>query len=233
MRSNLFGEFQENESQERFSKQNSKMVRVRVDGDVMARQGVMVAYQGQMDFEYEGAGLGKFIKKAITGEGLPLMKVTGRGDVFFADNADDVHLVTLENEGLTVNGANILAFDSSLQWDIKRVQGAGMFAGGLFNTTLTGSGQVAITTHGAPVVLATASAPTFVDIQSAVAWSSHLQTRMQTAFKFKSLIGRGSGESVQLGFQCDGFVVVQASEGHTVPAHSHSGQGGGGFSMGE
>lgn len=222
MRSNLFGEHQEAETQERFAKQNSKMIKVRLDGEVMARQGAMVAFQGNMEFQYEGSGsIGKFLKKAITGEGVPLMKVSGRGDVFFASNADDVHLIALENESVTISGMNVLAFDSSLQWDIKRVEGVGFMAGGMFNTTLTGTGQVAITTHGTPVVLATAGAPTFVDIQSAVAWSTHLQTGLQKSFKLGSLVGRGSGEAFQLSFAGDGFVVVQASEGHTVPPHSH------------
>ena len=130
------------------------MLRVALDGEVMGRQGAMVAYQGQVDFAYQGAGgMGKFLKKTFTGEGMPLMKVSGRGDVFFADDAMEIHLVNLENDALTVNGSNVLAFDSTLAWDIKRVEGASMMAGGVFNTTFTGTGTVAITSHGTPVVL--------------------------------------------------------------------------------
>lgn len=221
MRSNLFGTNLESESAERFTLQNPRMLKVTLDGEVMARQGAMVAYQGQVDFAYQGAGgMGKFLKKAITGEGMPLMKVTGRGDVFFADDASEIHLVTLDNDSLTVNGSNVLAFDSSLTWDIKRVEGASMMAGGVFNTTFTGTGTVAISTHGEPVVL-NVDAPTFADIQSAVAWSSSLSTSVRRTAGAGALIGRGSGEAFQLAFSGQGFVVVQASEGRTVAPHTH------------
>ena len=221
MRSDLFGSNLESASGERFALQNSRMLRVALDGEVMARQGAMVAYQGQADFAYQGSGgMGKFLKKAITGEGLPLMKVTGRGDVFFADDAMEIHLVNLDNDALTVNGRNVLAFDSTLTWDIKRVEGASMMAGGVFNTTFAGTGTVAITTHGEPVVL-NVDAPTYADIQSAVAWSSSLTTSVRRTATAGALIGRGSGEAFQLAFSGQGFVVVQASEGRTVPTHSH------------
>ena len=142
MRSELFGTNLESSDTDRFTLQNPRMLRVALDGEVMARQGAMVAYQGQVDFAYQGAGgMGKFLKKAFTGEGMSLMKVSGRGDVFFADDAMEIHLVNLENDALTVNGSNVLAFDSTLTWDIKRVEGASMMAGGVFNTTFTGTGH--------------------------------------------------------------------------------------------
>jgi len=222
MRSSLFGEHLESAATETFSLQNPKMLRVALDGDVMARQGAMVAYQGSVQFEYQGSGgVGRFLKKALTGEGLPLMRATGRGELFLAHDADEVHLIHLDGEGLTVNGANVLAFDATLDWDIRRVEGASMFAGGLFNTVLTGTGWVAITAHGTPVVLDAGSQPTFADVQSAIAWSAGLQTSLQRSFKAGALIGRGSGEAYQIGFTGQGFVVVQASEGPTVPPHSH------------
>src|SRR5690349_12373621 len=114
MRSNLFDENLESTTHDRFTLQNPRMLRVALNGEVMARQGAMVAYQGEADFAYQGSGgMGKFLKKAVTGEGLPLMKVTGQGDVFLADDAMEIHLVKLENDALTVNGSNVLAFDSA------------------------------------------------------------------------------------------------------------------------
>jgi len=221
MRSNLFDTFLESATADRFTLQNPRMLRVALDGEVMARQGAMVAYQGQVDFAYQGSGgMGKFLKKAFTGEGVPLMKVSGQGDVFFADDAMEIHLVNLENDSLTVNGSNVLAFDSALAWDIKRVEGASMMAGGVFNTTFTGTGTVAITSHGTPVVL-NVDAPTYVDIQAAVAWSASLTTSVRRTAGAGALIGRGSGEAFQLAFSGEGFVIVQASEGRIVPPHSH------------
>ena len=223
MRAQLFGNLDQGQQLPgHFALQNSKMLRVHLNGDVLARQGSMVAYQGQMEFDYEGSGsIGKFMKKAITREGVPLMRVRGQGLLFLADNAEDIHLFYLENEGLTVNGSNILAYDSHLQSDIKRVQGGGIMAGGLFNTTLTGTGWVAVTTHGTPVMLDCGRAPTFADGQSAVAWSTGLNVGVHRTFKVGALIGRGSGEAMQLAFQGQGFVLVQASEGPTVPPHTH------------
>lgn len=216
----LDGGYAETGSGEVVILQNRKMLKVTLGPDVYARQGAMVAFQGAVDFDYQGSGVGKFLKKALTGEGLPLMRCSGRGEVFLANDADDVHILWLEGAGITVNGHNILAFDPALTWDVERVKGVGMLAGGLFNTTLTGSGWVAITTHGTPVALRT-DQPTFADVDAAVAWSTSLRTTVNRTVKAGALIGRGSGEAAQLAFQGDGFVIVQASEGATVPPHSH------------
>lgn len=220
MRSALFGEYLEQPSTDFFTLQNPRLLKVALDGQVLARQGSMVAYQGQIDFEFEGSGAGRFIKKALTGEGLPLMRCTGRGELFLADDANEVFLIYLENEGITVSGRNVLAFDTSLQWDVRRVEGASMLAGGLFNTVIGGTGWVAISAHGTPMVLRT-DAPTYADVQSAIAWSTSLATQAHRSFKAGALIGRGSGEALQLQFSGEGWVIIQASEGPTVAPHSH------------
>jgi uncharacterized protein (AIM24 family) len=209
------GRFSEKEAKP-IANQNSKLLRVRLGEPFMARQGSMVAYQGNVDFSFEGGGASKFIKKALTGEGLPLMRCQGQGDVFLAERAYDVHLLNLNNSGLSISGKNVLAFSSSLDWNIERVKGGSMVAGGLFNTTLRGSGWVALTTDGPPVVLNAAEAPTFADTNAVVAWSANLQTQLKTGFKAGALIGRGSGEAVQVSFYGQGFVIVQPSEG--IPA---------------
>ena len=125
-----------------------------------------------------------------------------------------------------MNGANLLAFDSGIDWDIKRVEGvSGMMGGGLFNMALQGTGWVAIISDGPPVLLNTGEAPTFADPQAAITWSSSVQTGIKTDIKLKNLIGRGSGESVQMSFAGQGWVLVQPSEGRVQPA---AGGGGGG-----
>jgi uncharacterized protein (AIM24 family) len=209
------GRFSEKEAKP-IANQNSKLLRVRLGEPFMARQGSMVAYQGNVDFAFEGGGASKFIKKALTGEGLPLMRCQGQGDVFLAERAHDVHLLNLNNAGLSISGKNVLAFSSSLDWNIERVKGGSMVAGGLFNTTLRGSGWVALTTDGPPVVLNAAEAPTFADTNAVVAWSANLQTQLKTSFKAGALIGRGSGEALQVSFHGQGFVIVQPSEGIQV-----------------
>jgi uncharacterized protein (AIM24 family) len=198
------GRFSEKEAKP-IANQNSKLLRVRLGEPFMARQGSMVAYQGNVDFSFEGGGASKFIKKALTGEGLPLMRCQGQGDVFLAERAYDVHLLHINNSGLSISGKNVLAFSSSLDWNIERVKGGSIATGGLFNTTLRGTGWVALTTDGPPVVLNAAEAPTFADANAVVAWSAHLQTQLKTSFKAGALIGRGSGEAVQVSFPRAGF----------------------------
>ncbi|MDY6998552.1 MAG: AIM24 family protein [Actinomycetota bacterium] len=209
------GRFSEKEAKA-VANQNAKLLRVRLGEPFMARQGSMVAYQGNVDFAFESGGASKFIKKAFTGEGLPLMRCSGRGDVFLAEFGFDVHMLNLNNSGLSISGKNVLAFSTSLDWNIERVKGASIATGGLFNTTLRGTGWVAITTDGPPVVLNTAEAPTYADTNAVVAWSANLQTQLKTSFKAGALIGRGSGEALQVAFQGNGFVIVQPSEGFAI-----------------
>src|ERR1700754_5127950 len=224
------GQFNETQSQDAFALQNSKLLKVRLEAvTIQAKIGSMVAYQGDVTFEHAGSGgLGRMLKKAVTGEGVQLMKVTGRGEVFLADQAQDIHLIYLENDMITVNGPNLLAFDSGIDWDIKRVEGAsGMMGGGMYNMALHGTGWVAIISDGPPVLLNVASAPTFADAQAAITWSSGVSTSIRTDFKMKNLIGRGSGETFQMAFQGQGWVLVQPSEGqiHAVTQQSSSGGG--------
>jgi uncharacterized protein (AIM24 family) len=221
--------FREVESQNAFSLQNSKLLKVELNQvTIQAKLGSMVAYQGDVRFEHAGSGgMGRMLKKAMSGEGTKLMKVTGSGEVFLADQAQDIHLIYLENDFITVNGPNLLAFDSGIDWDIKRVQGASsMMGGGLFNMALQGTGWVAILSDGPPVLLNVASAATFADAQAAITWSSGVTTGIKTDVNLKNLIGRGSGESVQMSFQGEGWVLVQPSEGRIQAIGQSSGGGG-------
>jgi uncharacterized protein (AIM24 family) len=224
------GEFQETKSEQPFALQNSKLLKVSLDQiTIQAKAGAMVAYQGDVSFEHAGSGgLSRMVKKAVSGEGTTLMKMSGTGEVFLADTAQDIHLIYLENDAITVNGANLLAFDSGIDWDIKRVEGvSGMMGSGLFNTALNGSGWVAIVSDGPPVLLNTGEAPTFADPQAAITWSSSLQTGIKTDIKLKNFIGRGSGESVQMSFSGQGWVLVQPSEGRVQAATGGGGSSGG------
>lgn len=221
-------DFKETASQDAFALQNSKLLKVRLEEvTIQAKLGSMVAYQGAVTFEHAGSGgMGRFLKKAVTGEGTQLMTITGQGEVFLADQAQDVHLIYLENDKVTVNGPNVLAFDAGIDWDIERVQGASaMMGGGLFNMSLTGTGWVAVISDGPPVLLNVAQAPTFADAQAAIVWSSGVTTSIKTDVKMKNLIGRGSGESVQMAFSGQGWALIQPSEGQVAPTPSGGGAG--------
>jgi uncharacterized protein (AIM24 family) len=191
-----------------------RMVRAAVDGEILAKQGAMVAYTGSIDFSFKGAGLGGFVRKAMTGEGQELMKVTGRGNVWFADNGSQISLFTLDADRLVVNGRALLLLGQGMGYEIKKTSGGlgAMAAGGLFQTEVTGSGQVAVTCIGTPLVLPT-DEPVFVDANAAVAWTSPVRTEIVSTFKAGALIGRGSGEAFQMKMQgAGGFVVVQCGE---------------------
>jgi uncharacterized protein (AIM24 family) len=225
-------EFNETQSTDSFTKQNSKLLKVRLDQvTIQAKLGSMVAYQGDVKFEHAGSGgLGRMLKKAVTGEGQSLMKMTGSGEVFLADTAQDIHLVYLEGEKITVNGPNLLAFDAGIDWDIERLQGAGgMMGGGLYNTSLQGTGWVAVLSDGPPVLLNVATAPTFADAQAAITWSGGVSTAIKTDVNLKTLVGRGSGESVQMAFSGQGWVLVQPSEGRITAAETSQSKPAGGL----
>ena len=225
-------QFNETQATESFALQNSKLLKVRLAGHtIQAKRGSMVAYQGDVSFEHAGSGgMSRMLKKAVTGEGASLMKVSGSGEVFLADQAQDVHLLQLEGEKITVNGPNLLAFDADIDWDIERVQGAaGMMGGGLYNTSLKGTGWVAILSDGPPVMLDVASAPTFADAQAAITWSEGVTTSLKTDVKLKNLVGRGSGESLQMAFAGQGWLLVQPSEGRVIAGPDGGGNRGGGL----
>jgi uncharacterized protein (AIM24 family) len=213
-------QFAEVETGEAFTLQNPRLLKVELsETSVMARNGAMVAYQGDVRFEHKGGGLGRLLKKAATGESLRLMQAMGTGEVFLASQAMLVHVLHLDNDTLTVNGANILAFEAGIDWDITKVKGgtAGMLAGGLFNVGLSGTGLVAMLSDGEPLRLDVAEAATFADPAAAIAWSGGVTTNLKADVQAKSLIGMGSGESFQLGFSGRGWVLVQPSEGRFVP----------------
>ena len=230
MRSDLFDQANVRvQSEDRFALQNDQMLRVGLGPDLLAAKGAMVAYVGNIEFRHEKAGsMAKLAKKIVTSEDVSLMRVSGQGEVYFAADAGYVFLLQLEGEGISLNVRNLLAFDASLTWDINRVKGAGMMAGGLFNTTVTGQGTAALCTVGQPVVLDCSTQPTYVDVQAAVAWSAHLVPQVVSSMNMKSMLRGGSGEAFQYAFHGQGFVVVQPHE-WVAPATNAGKSGGGGI----
>ncbi|MFG2333279.1 AIM24 family protein [Streptomyces sp. NPDC048604] len=196
------------------SLQNSKSVKYAVNGEMHARQGAMIAFRGNLQFERKGQGIGGMLKRAVTGEGLPLMAVRGQGEAWFAHEAQNCFIVELEHgDSLTVNGRNVLCFDATLSYEIRTVKGAGMTGGGLFNSLFTGHGKLALVCDGSPIVIPVApNAPVFVDTDAVVGWSAALDTSLHRSQSIGSMIRGGSGEAVQLRLDGEGFVVVRPSE---------------------
>jgi uncharacterized protein (AIM24 family) len=219
-------QFKETEGGDAFRLQNSKLLKVELANvKVDAKLGSMVAYQGDVNFEHAGSGgVSRMLKKAVTSEGTELMKISGTGEVFLAHMAQDVQLLKLEDDRITANGANVLAFESGIDWDIKRVEGvSGALAGGLYNMELAGSGWVALVSDGPPVLIQIDGQETYADPQAAITWSSGLTSSVKTDVNLKTLTGRGSGETVQVSFSGSGWLLIQPSEGPVAPASGGSG----------
>jgi uncharacterized protein (AIM24 family) len=190
---------------------------VNLDGRVWIKKGTMVAYNGDIRFTREGVlehGLGKLVKKAVTGEGLSLTKAEGKGKLYLAEMGKKVTILELDGQSIYVNGNDLLAFEETVKWDIKMMKRiAGFMSGGLFNVLLEGKGMVAITTHYDPLTLqVTKDRPVFTDPNATVAWSGNLQPDLRTDISLKTLVGRSSGESLQMAFTGEGFVVIQPYE---------------------
>jgi uncharacterized protein (AIM24 family) len=215
MQGQMMQHYGQTQTPDRMSTHGSKMCKVNMmnGGDVMARAGSMVAYEGLIQFNPNPPQIAGMMRSWATGEGVPLMIATGQGELYLADYGKEVIVMQLTNEALSVNGKNILAFDATLQWNIERVQGVSMLSGmGMFNVVIRGQGWVALTSKGTPILLDTREAETFVDTDALVGFTEGLRIKPKRTARLGGLIGRGTGEAFQLGFHGQGFVLVQPSE---------------------
>jgi uncharacterized protein (AIM24 family) len=198
-----------------FQLENSKLLDIAVDGTVIAKAGSMVAYDGDLTFtgtsNAEG-GITGFIKSKATSEGTPVMEVEGSGHLYVADKAKEIQIMELDaGESLSVNGNDVLAFEDRVDYKISTIDSlAGSATGGLTNVFLEGPGNVAITTHGNPLVL---TPPVKTDPQATVAWSGNTSPSGSVNRSLSDMVGQSSGEQYQLEFSNpDGFVIVQPFE---------------------
>lgn len=208
---------QDEQESEYFELETPRILEVNLTDLVWAKMGSMISYTGQIKFEREKIlehGMGMMFKKALTGEGASLMKAMGNGRLYLADQGKKITIFDLDNESITVNGNDLLAFEPSIEWDIKLMKKvAGMMSGGLFNVTLKGKGKVAITTHFEPLTLLVRPGESVItDPNATVAWSGHLTPEFRTDISIRTFLGRGSGESIQMEFTGEGFVIIQPFE---------------------
>jgi len=205
------------EGSDGFQKENNRLLDVPLDGTVMVKAGSMIAYTGEITFTGKSSaegGITGFVKEAVSGEGTPIMRAEGNGHLYVAEKGKKIQVLELDGgESISVNGNDVLAFESSIEYEINTVSSlSGMAAGGLTNVYLTGPGELAITTHGDPIVM---TPPVFTDPDATVAWSADLSPSFEMNKKFE--IGQTSGESIQMEFTgSEGFVVVQPHEEGSV-----------------
>lgn len=215
---------QQDRGQGGFELETPRVLEINLTEMAWIKHGSMIGYYGNIKFVREGImehGVGKMFGRAFTGEGVRLTKAEGVGSLYLADNGKKVRIIQLQGDSLVVNGNDILAFEPSIEWEIKLMRRvAAMMSGGLFNIRLSGHGMVAITTHFEPLTLAvTPEHPVVTDPNATVAWSGNLEPEFKTDIQFKTLLGRGSGESLQMLFKGEGFVVVHPMEEiHNAPS---------------
>lgn len=219
--SSLFSpENREQPTSGRMTRQNPAVVKVTLGQPLMVTRGAMIAYQGPVTFARQGAGAARFLKGAIGGEGVRLMRCEGQGEVFVAHRNMKLHLLELApGEQMSISSRSLLGFDDSVQWDIEMIKGGigALAAGGLFNVTLTGPGTVILASDW-PMVLDTSEATTCVDPNAVVAWSAGLAITVRSTMTAGALIGRGSGEAFQLEFSPGGWVIVEPEPAPTAVA---------------
>ncbi|MER5544509.1 TerD family protein [Streptomyces sp. NPDC002589] len=209
--------YKETPTGQRWTQQNKKLMRVDlgIGGQpVLARQGSMVLYQGKVDFGYKGAGFAGRIVGHATGQEMQLMRCTGNGQVFLAENATQLHPVELQGDAICVSAENVLAFDEGLQYEVRRIEGHGIPGGALFTMQFQGTGTIVLKTHGTPVVLPV-TPTTFADCNAVVAWSAASQVIVSSQVRMRRNAYPGdTGESVNLQFRGapGNFIVVQPYE---------------------
>ncbi|MET9670166.1 TerD family protein [Streptomyces sp. NPDC006475] len=209
--------YRETATGQRWTPQNQQLMRVDLTmggTPVLARQGSMVMYQGKVDFGHKGAGFAGRVVGNATGQEMQLMRCSGRGQVFLAEEGAHLHPIELQGDGICVSAENVLAFDESLQYEVRRIEGHGIPGGALFTMQFQGTGTVVVKTHGIPVVLPV-TPTTFADCNAVVAWSSASQVILSSQVRLRRNAYPGhSGETINLQFRGapGNFIVVQPYE---------------------
>ncbi len=145
------------------------------------------------------------IMRRVTGENLPLMKVTMNGDctTYYANHSEHVIVYQLaQGEMLSIESENILAFTADCKYDVRFI-GCGVISQkGLATSTLTGTGPnayVAILVDGNPIVLSNVQTQSTlsVDPDAVVCWmgSGPCDPGFKMDVNWKTFIGQSSGES--------------------------------------
>ena len=147
------------------------------------------------------AALGQ-LGRRFTGENLPLMKVTSRGDniTYYANEAQHIVVYNLrQGETISVESENILAFTSDCKYGVRFLAQGVISQKGLATSTLTGMGpnaQVAVLVDGNPIVLSNVQNGSTIeaDPDAVVCWLGS-DPGFKLDLSWKNLIGQSSGES--------------------------------------
>lgn len=222
-----------------FDTVNELSLRVTCSGsDVLfVKQGAFIAGNspGSKNYKFEKvllgpqgniaqAAWGQFMRR-MTGENLPLMKVSMFGDsvTYYADYSQHVVVYKLEyGESVSVESENILAFTQDCHYDVRFLGQGVMSQKGFCTSVLTGNGNnayVAVLSNGNPVVLSNVGTNDCisVDPDAVICWMGrrgNCDPSVKTDISWKNFIGQASGESYafEWGPHQDVTVVIQPTE---------------------
>lgn len=200
-----------------FELEKERLLGVNLRGVVWTKMGSMVAYTGNIKFTREGTlehGLERMVKISLGGEGINLIKAEGVGKLYLADKGKKVSVLKLEKDSICVNYNNILAIEDSIRWEIRMMRKfSGVAENDIYNVKLEGTGIVAVTTrHELLTFRVTRERPLFTDPNTTVAWTGNMEPEVKSDLSLKTSVGRSTGESVQMIFRGEGFVIVQPYE---------------------
>jgi uncharacterized protein (AIM24 family) len=196
---------------EAFARESEHTLRIDVDGGVWLKPGAAIAYRGDIAFQRLATLDARSVQDAVMRETAPLVRAVGHGRLYCGQHGSHVHVVRLAGESFVVAWADLLAFEERLNFESSLVShGVGIAAGGLVAVKLSGHGAVGIVTHGQPLTLRVAPGhPVSTDPHATLAWSGELTPVLKTELSWRSALGHGGHEPVQMFFEGAGFVVVQ------------------------
>ncbi|CAM9510778.1 unnamed protein product [Scytosiphon promiscuus] len=123
----------------------SKIVRLPLSaygGEIICQRGAFLAGSHTIDIQTEFT---KMMAGFFGGEGFVLQRLTGEGDAFVKASGPLIQRELKDGETLRVSSGSVVAFSTSVQYDVQTVPGFKnvVFGGeGLFITKLTGPGTV-------------------------------------------------------------------------------------------
>lgn len=216
--------------------ENGKVLKVSIAPGqrVYSRQGAMLYYTGEVTFSPHSMGGGGGMPGAgalagaagrmMRGEHVGIMVAEGAGEVFFGRDGLYIEVIELDGSSvLTVEADRLLAYEGNVQTSIVALSSQGGMRGavrgavtgqGMFTTQVTGYGTVAVLSHGGAIALTVGGAKPqiVVDPQAYVAHLGQITVDLSAQVGFRDVVGRGSGEAMQLKLSGQGTVWVQASE---------------------
>lgn len=187
------------------------MLRIDVNGGVWLKPGAAIAYRGGIAFDRLPTFAADSLSEAAFRELTPIVRATGTGRMYCGHHGEQVRIIELRADTMIVIWEELLAFEESLQFEAGLVgHGLSVASGGLVRMRLSGSGAIALVTHGEPLTLAvTPGEPLSTDPRATIAWSGTLTPTLKMDLGWRSLIGHGGQQPIQMYFEGEGRVVVQ------------------------